>query len=101
MLDRRHFIGALLVSSCTLLASCTRQAQNSSTIPLFAQVDSSEEPTSTEADAIKVAFAALVSPQESFYKYQNLVNYLEKNLGQKIQVRSCRKCWCKRFSEVG
>lgn len=86
MIDRRCFVGAMLLSAGVVLSSCSSRPSESETIPLFEELAGEKAPDSENEDAVSVAFAALVSPQESFYKYQNLVAYLEKKLERPIQV---------------
>lgn len=88
MIDRRCFLGMLLLSGGAVLASCTGSAsRESEPIPLFAEREDREAMApGSEDGVVKVAFAALVSPQESFYKYQNLVKYLEEKIGRRIEV---------------
>ncbi|MEA5019277.1 MAG: PhnD/SsuA/transferrin family substrate-binding protein [Gordonibacter sp.] len=87
MIDRRHFIGIMALFGCGVLTSCTGSTAASDSIPLFESESTyTENPSDGKGDSIRVAFAALVSPQESFYKYQNLVNYLEGQIGRKIEV---------------
>lgn len=87
MIDRRHFIGIMALFGCSALTSCTGSATASNSIPLFESESAhAETPSDGKGDSVRVAFAALVSPQESFYKYQNLVNYLEAQIGRKIEV---------------
>ncbi|GKG89150.1 phosphonate ABC transporter substrate-binding protein [Gordonibacter pamelaeae] len=78
----------LLLSGGAVLSSCSNAAgKDSEVIPLFAErKDGDEAASDGAAEKVKVAFAALVSPQESFYKYQNLVNYLEEKIGRSIEV---------------
>lgn len=97
MLTRREFVRlaglsgiAGLAGSAAVLASCSAAPPavgEGAPIPLYAEDPADGAELSGEvAGEIKVAFAALVSPQESFYKYQNLVAYLEAELGQSIGV---------------
>lgn len=89
MIDRRCFLGMLLLSGGAVLTSCSGAdvGGSSEAIPLFVEREGGDATVSDNAaDTVKVAFAALVSPQESFYKYQNLVNYLEERIGRRIEV---------------
>ena len=88
MIDRRCFLGMLLLSGGTVLSSCSGASRDDEeTIPLFVEREGSAEAAAQGApDAVRVAFAALVSPQESFYKYQSLVSYLEDKIGRSIEV---------------
>lgn len=86
VIDRRCFLGALLLSGGAVLASCASQPPVSDPIPLFEDTKETNEAPSHDKDAVRVAFAALVSPQESFYKYQDLVRYLEDKLGRRVDV---------------
>lgn len=97
MLTRREFVRLASLSgiagvfgSAAVLASCSpapADTDKSKPIPLYAEEATCDTtPSGKVTDEIKVAFAALVSPQESFYKYQDLVTYLEDELGQSIDV---------------
>lgn len=84
MIDRRCFVGAMLLSAGAALSACA--PSESAMIPLFEEVPEDEGASRHDDGTLRVAFAALVSPQESFYKYQDLVGYLEDKLGCPVQA---------------
>lgn len=56
-------------------------------IPLFVEETLGKEEAAGQEEKIwSVAFAALVSPQESYDKYQNLIAYLEERMGGRIEI---------------
>lgn len=56
-------------------------------IPLFENAETGTEETAEQEEKIwSVAFAALVSPRESYDKYQDLIDYLEERMGGRIEI---------------
>ncbi|MCI8513397.1 MAG: PhnD/SsuA/transferrin family substrate-binding protein [Lachnospiraceae bacterium] len=56
-------------------------------IPLFVTSDAGTEKAAGQEGKIwSVAFAALVSPQESYDKYRDLIAYLEERMGGHIEI---------------
>lgn len=86
VLSRRDFLGAAIMMTAGVLTSCSEASQGDA-IPVFKREGEAEAVSATtEASKVRIAFAALVSPQESFYKYQNLVGYIEDKIGRPVDV---------------
>lgn len=83
------FIGGLFVKKFVIflflfLVACS--SQETVEIPLISLADETPSNFVEEESSIKVAFASVVSPQQTREKYNLLVNYMEEELGRPIMI---------------
>lgn len=84
--DRRSAVAVGLLLGWGLVSSgCTFPGANARQIEIFAE-PLKQEGSPEEDNSITIVFASLVSPEESFYKYKQLVNYVGRQLGAPVKV---------------
>lgn len=89
-IDRRSAVAALflLAPALAIPPGCARRQPGDAggVIPVFDDSPARESVAPDLERGVKVVFASLMSPEESFYKYQRLVDSIADRLGMPVSV---------------
>ncbi len=84
---RKELSLVVILLASVLISSCNLNKESESKHVWIDFNDSTSETKSVELDtskSIKVAIASIISPQETFIQYNNILNYIEEKLNRKV-----------------